>query len=122
MRPYYELSGFKDLYLEDSFVLDIEVHPGVVTIDLDAVLLESHPRYEVPPPDEQYCYRRAQIRFNHVRRLHWLNSGLKPARDASGDIDYGGVDEFGLDGETYVVIGNFGHLDIDAGGCEVELS
>jgi hypothetical protein len=36
-------------------------------------------------------------------------------------MDYRGIDEFGLDGSTYILVGNFGHLDIEAGSCDIML-
>lgn len=118
---YFELPGFEAVYLEDSFVLDINARPSAVTIDLDVVLTEHHPEYEPPAPDSRYCYRRGQIRFEGVRRLHWIAADVQPARDATGEIDYGGVDEFLADGSSYSLAGEFGQLTIEADACRLVL-
>lgn len=120
MTPYTALPDFEHLYLEDSFILGIEANPGILTVRLDVVLTEDHPDYSAPLPNEQYCYRSALIRFEGVTRLHWLSSSLRPAIDASGEMDYGGVDEFGRDGSTFVLVGEFGHIDVEAAQCNIE--
>lgn len=120
MGPYTSIPGFENIYLEDSFVLDIEAHPGLLRLRLDAVLTEDHPEYSAPGPDEQYCYRSALIQFNGVTRLHWLASSFRPAVDANDEIDYGGIDQFGRDGDTYVLAGDFGQIDVEASGCTIE--
>jgi hypothetical protein len=56
MQLYGDLPGFEHIYLEDSFVLDVEAHPGVVYVDVDAVLRESHPLYERPPASEMFAF------------------------------------------------------------------
>ena len=38
------LSGFENVSLEDGYVLDITVHPGVLTLELDLLLWPGHPK------------------------------------------------------------------------------
>lgn len=121
MRPYEEIEGFEEVYLEDSFVLAVRAEPGALTIDLDVVLREGHPRYEAPGPDEQNCYRRGRIRFEEVSSLTWAMPTVRPATDATGEEDWGGVDRFEHDGGRYELEGDVGHLDISAGRCTIEL-
>lgn len=47
---YHSLPGFEGIYLEDSYVLDIQTEPDSVDIFLEAVLTEKHPRYMSPKP------------------------------------------------------------------------
>ena len=120
MTPTYEqLPGFEAVYLEDSFVLDVAAHPGVVRIDIEVVLTPRHPRYQPPRAGEQYCYHRSSILFESVDHLSWTYGGLRPAVDADGETDFGGIDEFGHDGSRYVVTGDFGRLELDAGSCRL---
>ncbi len=37
--------GFESVCLEDSYVLDITVHPAVLSLQLDLLLLPGHPKY-----------------------------------------------------------------------------
>jgi hypothetical protein len=115
VRQYFELAGFENLYLEDSFVLSIRVAPRRVEIEIEFVLHDGHPQYEAPAVDEQYCYRRGSIVFDAIRRVRWSGLGeIAPAVDARGDADYGGINSLGEDEETYRVEGDFGSLEIES--------
>jgi len=81
IRPYPDLPGLEHLYLEDSYVLDIEVRPGRVHLMLDLVLTADHPQHTDPLPGERYCYRRGELRFSAVTGLVWTGQGRPPARE-----------------------------------------
>ena len=49
MKPYTELDGFENVYLEESYVLAIEARPGTVSFELEVVLTPEHPEYAPPP-------------------------------------------------------------------------
>lgn len=123
MSSYTDISGFEDVYLEDSWVLDIAVLPGMVTLEVEAVLLESHPAYEQPRPGEAYCYRRGTIRFNGVAAVTWTGQGdVVPAVDASGEQDFGSVDAFEVSEGQYVLEGDFGRLEVSSDPPVLELT
>ena len=90
--PYEQINGLDNIYLEDSFILEIKQLPSQVIISLDTVLTESHPLYESPSEDEQYCYKKARLKFSNVTELQWLNKDLAPSVDANGEKDYGSID------------------------------
>lgn len=117
---YWELAGFENLYLEDSWVLNIEATPGALVLQCDLVLLESHPDYTGLLAGEQYCYRRARIRFQQVRTLLWRDQMYRPAKDASGERDYGSIDSFTRSGDTSEVGGDFGLIVVDSEAPEIE--
>jgi len=48
-----------DIYLEDSWVLDVSATEHGVAFRLDAVLTPDHLRYHPPAPGEQHCYLQA---------------------------------------------------------------
>jgi hypothetical protein len=121
VRPYIELAGLADLVLEESFVLGIVATPTRVTFDVEFALTPSHPAYVPPPPDENGAYRRGQIRFVGVRRLLWADQGVRPATDATGEIDYGHIDDMRRDGETFELEGDWGRMTIEAQGVEVDV-
>src|SRR5882672_6810127 len=110
--PYYQLRGLEHVYLEDSYVLDIQISPSCIEFSLLLVLTEQHPLYSPPPPDEQYCYRKAVLRFPNVERVEWLEKSLRPYTDATGTVDYGNIDEFLMEGEHYYISGDWGKLKI----------
>ncbi|MEV6173289.1 hypothetical protein AB0L99_34415 [Streptomyces sp. NPDC051954] len=109
---YSQLSGFENVYLEDSFVLDVKATPGRVTFDLDLVLTPGHPAYRSPNPGEQNCYVRATVEFPEVRHLVWAGQGAPPATDASGDKDYGAIDSLLWNGDAFHLEGDWGEIQV----------
>lgn len=122
MRPYYELPSLRGLLLEESYVLDIVAHPGEVSFMLDLVLTPDHPEHGPPKPGDQFCFRRAVLTFNGVGRLLWSNSGSPPARDASGEEDFGHVDSHEWDDAGHVLEGDWGRMEIVCLNVEVRLT
>jgi hypothetical protein len=122
MKAYTELPGFEGLLLEESYVLDIEAHPGVLVLSMDLVLTPEHPQYSEPLPDEQYCYRNGFIRFTGVQRLVWVDQGAPPATDATGEVDYGNIDSFEWDEVGTRLQGSWGQIELRAARSEVELA
>lgn len=120
-RPYSGLPDLADIYLEDSWVLDVRATPGVVAFTVEFVLTADHPDYSSARPGEQYCYRVGELRFDGVTQLRWTGQGNPPATDASGERDYGHIDSFDWEPGVYVLHGSWGHLDIAASGVQVQL-
>ena len=108
---YDRLPGFEYVYLEDSYVLDIRVADTTVQLDVDAVLLEEHPQYVNPGPNEQYCFARGRITFPSATSVKWIDH-RRPIADASGDVDFGNIDRFCLEDDHYRLDGDWGSLDI----------
>jgi hypothetical protein len=122
VSEYWSLEDFRYLYLEDSWVTDIEAHTGILTLHADLVLREEHPLYRAPEPGEQYCYQAGRIVFPAVERLSWEGQGRPPAVDESGERDYGGIDSFEVDPPRYRLSGDFGRLVVDSQPPEVRWS
>lgn len=89
---YWTLGNLSHLYLEDSYVLGIQESPGRLVFRMEFVLQETHPEYEVPGPEVQYCYRRGELVFESVSDISWSRRGSVPAVDATGEIDLGNID------------------------------
>ncbi|MGW1126403.1 hypothetical protein [Streptomyces sp. NPDC002526] len=108
--------GCENVVLEDSYVLDIAVHPGLLTLKLDLLLLPRHPRYRTPLPGERACFRPATVVFSSVRTLHWTGqSVVKAAIDASGSADYGSIDALtALDEDSYKILGDWGEIIVQS--------
>ena len=119
---YASIPGFGDLYIEDSWVLDIVARPSVLEIAADLVLRESHPLYQPPMPGEQYCYRRGVLAFEGISRLEWDSSLTRPATDGSGESDYGSFDTFVVEDGAYRLQGDFGTLLVVSEPPTVQLS
>lgn len=115
MVAYYELQGLEQVYLEDSFVLGVEILPGTVKVQLDVVLSEGHPSYVAPAADEQYCYRKGVLRLDEVCEVTWRMPAGPPAVDASGATDYGGIDSYEVKGSVHRIMGEIGELTVTCG-------
>jgi len=112
-KPYYELPGFDQVYLEDSFVTGLIETGEELSFVLDLVLREGHPRYSSPKAGEQYCYRHAKLMFAHPTLVRWETRSFRPATDASGEIDYGNIDAMqALDDGSCYLEGNWGAVVI----------
>ena len=112
MNNYYDLDSFKDVYLEDSFVLEIQESDDEVIFIVEAVLTENHPLYTQPKVNEQYCYKKAKITFKDCKSINWGKKSIRPSTDAGGNIDYGNIDSFVFSSEQYELAGDWGDIKI----------
>jgi hypothetical protein len=121
VRPYTDLPGFEALVLEESYVLAIGATPGTVTFDVELALTAEHPDYASPPADETECFRVGRVFFTDVRRLVWERQGAPAATDASGEIDFGHIDSFVWDENTFTLEGDWGRMEVSASRVDVEI-
>lgn len=112
---YPSFAGFENVSLEDSYVLDIVVHPAVLILKLDLLLLSGHPEHRAPLPGERACFRQAAVVFSSVRDQHWTGqSVIKPAMDASGALDFGSVDSLTRVDNSYKLLGDWGEINLQS--------
>jgi hypothetical protein len=121
VRPYIDIPGLGDIVLEESYVLGIAASPGSLAIAADLVLAPGHPAYRPPPADESDCFVRGRLVFRDVRHLTWENQGAPPASDASGELDYGHIDDLRRDGDIFELEGDWGNIRVIAAGVDLEL-
>src|SRR5262249_23920206 len=107
---YQDLPGFEHIYLEDSWVLDIEAQPGVLTMRLQFHLLPDHPQHRAPRPDHWACYRKATLVFQEVRDLHLKGQGARPMTDPDGSQDFGNIDSLTRTTDGYHLEGSWGDI------------
>ncbi|MEU1415503.1 hypothetical protein [Streptomyces sp. NPDC005731] len=112
---YPSFPGFENVSLEDSYVLDIVVHPAVLILKLDVLLLSGHPEHRFPAPGERACFRQATVVFSSIRELHWTGQSVTtPAIDASGTADYGSVDSLTGADDSYKILGDWGEINLQS--------
>jgi hypothetical protein len=111
-RQYWTLPDFADVYLEDTWVLDVSINLRTVEFHLDLVLRESHQSYEPPRVGEQYCYRKSTLVFDEVTSVNWTERGAQPAQGASGELDYGNIDSLSYEGNHFHLSGEWGVMEI----------
>lgn len=117
---YWELPGLEQVYLEDSWVLGIQVDQQRAAFQLELVLTEDHPRYQPPQAGERYCYAPAWLVFECAELVELQLSGAPPATDASGEQDLGNIDTLcQVEGE-YVATGDWGALRVRGGRVRID--
>lgn len=115
---YFEIFSLSNIYLEDSFVLSISETSESLIFELEAVLTERHPQYEEPKEDEQYCYRKASLRFFNVCSIDWIDKRLMQYKDRADKIDYGNIDGITIDDGSYKLWGDWGTVIVREGEME----
>jgi len=120
MSNYYEWDNFKNIYLEDSFVLSIEEFEGALSFIVELVLTENHPLYSSRDAGEQYCYKKGKIIFQELKSIEWLNRNTQPFTDATGSKDYGNIDTFILAADGYHLSGDWGEVIVDSSPVKLE--
>lgn len=115
---YFEIFALSNIYLEDSFVLSISETSESLIFELEAVLTERHPQYEEPKEDEQYCYRKASLRFLNVCSIDWVDKRLMQYKDREDKIDYGNIDGITIDDGSYKLWGDWGTVIVREGEME----
>ncbi len=110
------------MYLEDSWVLGIKTDERSVEFRLELVLTPEHPAYHDPLPGERYCYRRAKVTIENPRSVRWVSVDMRPYRDATGEVDYGSIDAWSLEGDVSHIEGDWGELEVAGGNVRVLLA
>jgi hypothetical protein len=109
---YWQLPGFENIYLEDSYVLSINANTISIQILLEAVLTENHPLYTPALSGEQYCYRQMTVKFPHPQTYDLVLNNISPIADPDGSVDYGNIDDFFMADDKYYLRGEWGELTI----------
>ena len=81
---------------------------------LDLLLEPGHPGFGPPLEGDRACFRLALLSFDAVHGLTWTDQGSPPARDASGEIDYGAIDEFTWSAGDFELVGDWGRIQVDS--------
>lgn len=103
---YHHLSQeLNQVYLEDSFVLEVIEIEDRLEFIVEFVLRGNHPRYCPPKPNEQYCYAIGKLTFPNIKSKQWIVKTLSPSTDSTGSVDYGNIDSFFQVMQPYVIEG-----------------
>jgi hypothetical protein len=121
-QPYSKILGFENLYLEDSFVLQISQGRNEIRFVMELVLTDAHPVYSAPRPGENYCYVDGEICFPRVLHIIEFKRYNVTSIDASGERDLGNIDRFVWRDNRYRLEGDWGILDLESGIPTVSLN
>jgi hypothetical protein len=112
MIDYSQFPDLQGVYLEDSYVLSISEFPGQLRFKLDAVLTPEHPAYHDPLPGQQYCYADGSLVFPDATCIEWVKRSANRYVDAAGEEDLGNIDSLTVDGDAFVVEGDWGEVRV----------
>ena len=93
--------------------INIEDHEAAVvgiTIHAQDALGEVH--VEPPEVDETYCYRQAMLDFPAAKQITWLERHFIPFTDANNEQDFGNIDVFYRESDTYHLEGDWGVVEV----------
>jgi hypothetical protein len=121
VKSYTEIDGLENIVLEESYVLGITATPGHLVFRVDFVLTADHPLYRPPAAGNTECTRTGEISFEAVESLQWSGQGAPPARDASGEIDYGHIELFEWKPGCYRLEGDWGFIEVASLGVRVTI-
>lgn len=111
---YSNITNLSEIFLEDSYVLDITESGSSLTFKIEAVLTESSKKYHDPLPGEQYCYANGSLTFANIIDISWIARSFQVFTDAAGEEDLGNIDTLTLFDKTYDISGDWGHVRVVA--------
>ena len=80
---------------------------------LELVVTRAHPLWRPALPGEVHSYVDAALAFDRARAIEYRPSGLRPAVDATGGVDYGHIDSMTYTDAAWQVDGDWGSLRVD---------
>ena len=119
-----ELSEFKGIDLNDSFVLSWYQTSDKVEIRLEASIWPQSAYYIKPKSDEHTCYRRATLTILGAVKVTGLlpMDTVEPTIDPDGTEDYGNIDSLLKISNGYSITGEFGLVQISGGKLEFKIN
>ena len=111
------IDAFRDILLEDTFVLSWARDSDRLTFSVVASLLQTHSAAVPPLPGEWACYRPGAIIFQGVSSVTGLRpqESVVPIKDPDGSVDYGCIDNLSLiQPGKYRISGEFGVVTVAA--------
>lgn len=110
-----KLHEFTGVDLTRSYVLSWRVEADTLFVDVDLLLLETHPFYEKPRPAEKVCIRPAVIEFPHCDSISATGVPGAEVIDIEDKISHGSIRSLQrLASGQYEMDGEFGTVWIDA--------
>jgi hypothetical protein len=111
-RPYYEIPGFEELGLEDSWVMGIQEDASGIVFDVDFALCANHRLFAPPLPNEVNSFRRGRMRCAEPSSVIWYRKTMTPNYDLTGEADFGNFDSFYFSGDCFHLDGDWGEIEV----------
>jgi len=108
---------FESIDFERSFLTGVIYDDESLSLEMDFRLVEGHPRYAAPQPDEEGCYRGGYIRFGDIDDLQ-----IDKAKAVEGqDEDYSIIYSVSGDGQRFEFSTGWGEIKVAAGSVRLAL-
>ena len=119
-----ELSEFKGIDLNDSFVLSWNKTSDKVEFNLEASIWPQSAYYIKPKSNEHTCYRKATLAILGAVEITGLlpMDAVKPTTDPDGTEDFGNIDSLIQSPNGYSIAGEFGSVQISGGKLEFKIN
>jgi hypothetical protein len=118
-----EMPTFEGIDLHDSFVLGCSQESGSLLFELEASIWPASRYYSEPKDNEYTCYRRASLSFFDLESVTGLREKEDSplTRDPDGSIDYGNIDQLEKTASGFIIVGDFGRVEILGGELQFEV-
>lgn len=125
MKQWKEIEIFKNVDLQDSFVIGWKCSNETFFVDMEASLWPGHPDYEAPNKDEHTCYKKARLVFRNPFNIEGLLPAeqVDPNKVVEGEIpDYDTIESFEINGGQFCIVGAFGEVTLSAEGWDFKVA
>ncbi|MDG9671225.1 hypothetical protein ONV78_26055 [Hahella sp. CR1] len=117
MKQWNEIDIFKNVDLQDSFVIGWKCSDETFFIDMEASLWPGHPDYEEPNKGEHTCYKKARLIFrspSNIKGLFPIDQ-VEANKAMEGEIpDYDTIEHFEIGNGQFHLVGAFGDVTLSA--------
>jgi len=110
-----------NILFSSSYLLALRIEPYFLELKMDFALTPEHPRYIAPGGREQECYARGRLLLQGFVNIEWTATGNIPSHDATGEVDFGTLDEFVQIGGFWQLSGDFGSMRLEGGNLAINL-
>jgi len=118
-----EMDIFKGIDLNDSFVMSWHLGANELIFMIEASIWSESQYYENSNNDEYTCYKPAILKFINLKEINGLieMSQVTASTDATGEKDYGNIENLQKTNEGFLLEGDFGSVSIVGGELSFEV-
>ena len=108
---------FEGIDFERSYLTGVIYDDESLSLEMDFLLTEGHPRYVEPQPEDEGCYRGGYIRFADINDLQ-----IDKAKPTDGEAeDYSIIYAVSGDGNRFEFSCGWGEIKVAAGSVRLAL-
>ena len=100
---------------ERSYITSVIYDDESLTLEMDFLLQEAHPKYAAPQQEGEACFKPGFIRLSALEDLRLAKA--KP--EAGKEVDYSDIYEATIDGNYVHIHGGWGEIELTAQSIQV---